>query len=50
MEEANGKNLVLIHERKSLVTSSDFLSIGLCDVIYKIVTKVVYGHLKFVLP
>lgn len=46
----NNTNIVLISKYESPVTMKDLQSISLCNVIYKIMVKVLANRLKYILP
>ena len=48
--EINYTHIVLIPKVKFLEKNSDFRSISLCNVIYKIISKVLANKLKQILP
>ena len=50
LPEINHSNIVLISKVKSPVKMSDFRPISLCNMIYKIISKVLTNRLKQVLP
>ena len=48
--DINHTNIVLIPKVKNLEKMSNFRPIGLCNVIYKIILKVLANRLKIILP
>ena len=50
MASINGTNLVLIPKKKNSIKVVDYRPIGLCKVIYKLVTKTIGNRLKLVIP
>ena len=46
----NHTNIVFVPKVKSLEKMSDFRPISLCNVIYKIISKVLANRLKWILP
>ncbi|XP_060969635.1 uncharacterized protein LOC133036885 [Cannabis sativa] len=50
LDALNDTNIVLISKKKQPISMSDLWPISLCNVLYKIISKVVVNHLKVVLP
>ena len=50
MTSINHTNLVLVPKKKSPSTPKDYRPISLCNVLYKIIFKVLPNRLKTVLP
>ena len=50
MVEINRTNITLVPKIKNPTKMTDFRPISLCNIVYKLISKVLTNHLKIILP